>query len=83
MVWLALARGFLYGSGVDRLMSLAEVAAHLDVTPSRVSQIAKRPSFPEPVRTIGRVRLWDRRAIIAWAKTWDRGFQGGRGRAAG
>ncbi len=66
----------------DGLISVAEVAAHLDVTPSRVSQIAKRPSFPEPVRTIGRIRLWDRRAILAWAKTWDRGFQGGRGRAA-
>jgi len=49
---------------------LTEIAAMLGVTHQRAGVIANGADFPRPVGAEGRSRLWDRREVTAWAKTW-------------
>jgi hypothetical protein len=51
---------------------LVEIAELLGVTKQRVHQIADEEGFPVPVAEDGRGRLWERRQVQAWAKTWRR-----------
>jgi hypothetical protein len=47
-----------------------EIAELLGVTRQRTSVIVRKPGFPKPVGHEGQSRLWDRREVTAWAKTW-------------
>ena len=51
---------------------IIEIAELLGVSHQRVHQIADEEGFPAPVAEDGRGRLWDRRAVAAWAKQWRR-----------
>lgn len=56
---------------IDGLLTRAGVAAELGIEPNSVTRyvvggIDRLRPFPEPVRKIGRTRLWDREAIREW-----------------
>jgi len=56
---------------IDGLLTRAGVAAELGIEPKSVTRyvvggIPQLRPFPEPARTIGRTRLWDRKAIREW-----------------
>lgn len=51
-------------------LRLDEIAELLGVTKQRVHQIAGEPGFPAPIAQDLRGRIWDRRAVTAWAKVW-------------
>jgi predicted DNA-binding transcriptional regulator AlpA len=53
-----------------------EVAHLLGVTRQRVAQLASEdPTFPRPIATLATGRLWDRDAIVRWAKKVGRSIQ--------
>ncbi len=54
----------------DELASIHEVAAMLGVTERTAQRYAERPDFPAPVEVIagGRIRVWLRADVGAWAK---------------
>ena len=56
-------------SATIRIVKFAEL---LGVTKQRAHQIASEDGFPAPVTEDVRGRLWDRREVQAWAKTWRR-----------
>jgi len=51
---------------------LTEIAEILGVTHQRAGVIAGQEGFPRPIGQEGRSRLWDRREVTAWAKSWRR-----------
>jgi predicted DNA-binding transcriptional regulator AlpA len=51
------------------LIDRAEVADLLGVTTRTAQRYAARDDFPEPAKRIGRIGLWDRKAIERWGKT--------------
>jgi predicted DNA-binding transcriptional regulator AlpA len=51
---------------------LKEIAGILGVTHQRSGVIVNGSDFPGPVGQEGRSRLWDRREVTAWAKSWRR-----------
>jgi predicted DNA-binding transcriptional regulator AlpA len=55
-----------------RTVRIAEIAELLGVTHQRASVIVRQPGFPKPIGREGQSRLWDRREVTAWAKTWRR-----------
>jgi predicted DNA-binding transcriptional regulator AlpA len=55
----------------DELASIAEIAAMLGVTERTAQRYAERSDFPAPLETIagGRIRVWRRADVDAWAAT--------------
>jgi hypothetical protein len=49
---------------------IIEIAEILGVSKQRAHQIADDDGFPAPLTEDFRGRLWDRREVLAWAKTW-------------
>jgi hypothetical protein len=49
---------------------IIEIAEILGVSKQRAHQITDEDRFPAPVTEDDRGRLWDRREVNAWAKTW-------------
>jgi predicted DNA-binding transcriptional regulator AlpA len=56
----------------SRTVRVVEIAELLGVTHQRASKIVNEPGFPAPVGREGLSRLWDRREVSAWARTWRR-----------
>lgn len=48
------------------LMGLAEVAAHLQITTSRISRLRRDPRFPEPIAILRQGAVWDAEQIRAF-----------------
>jgi len=56
---------------VMRLVALSDVAEMLGgVSRTRATEITNRDTFPAPVDVVasGRVRVWDRDAVVAWIR---------------
>jgi len=49
-----------------RVIDIAEI---LGVSHRRASKIVEMPDFPKPIGREGRSRLWDRREVVAWARS--------------
>ena len=55
------------------VVGVTEVAALLGVSRQRVDQISHSDlDFPEPMTTLGRGRLWEKRSIEKWARETGR-----------
>jgi hypothetical protein len=54
----------------SKTVRIVEIAELLGVSKQRAHQIADEPGFPGPVAEDGRGRLWSRREVRVWAKTW-------------
>ena len=58
---------------MPELITTAEVATRLGVTPGRVRQLlTRRSDFPQPAVRTPNALLWDAGQIDAWADTADR-----------
>lgn len=57
---------------VAQLVGPAEIAVMLGVDRSTVWQWVGRRRLPEPLAIVSGTRLWDRRAIMAWARATGR-----------
>jgi predicted DNA-binding transcriptional regulator AlpA len=62
----------------DTPLGLTEIGELLGVSRQRAFTLSKRADFPAPLANLKAGRIWDRTAIEAWEKTWDRSNQGGR-----
>lgn len=60
------------------LIGLNDVADLLGVGVSLAHYHASRPSFPAPIKTVGRSRIWTRPAIEAWLEAWAASEEGRR-----
>lgn len=59
------------------VLGVTEVAALLGISRQRVDQLSRSdPDFPEPLETLGRGRVWERRAVAKWAKATGRTIVG-------
>jgi predicted DNA-binding transcriptional regulator AlpA len=58
------------------LVGLADIADMLAVSSQSVNQLTNGSRFPEPVAFLEAVRVWDRDAILAWARTAGREIVG-------
>ena len=47
-------------------MTTGDIGRRLGVSRTRAAQLAARPDFPRPARTVGRVRVWHAADIEAW-----------------
>lgn len=57
-------------AGADELMTAKAVAELLGWnSPSTPWDLAKKGTFPAPVRSHGRTKLWDRREVEHWGRT--------------
>jgi prophage regulatory protein len=66
MTRTALTRTFRYVP--KEVVTATEIATMLGVVRQRVDQLAREdPTFPKPWRTLPRMRLWDKKAILKWA----------------
>lgn len=54
------------------LVGVAEVAAMLGITRTRVSQLAKTQGFPEPVARLSAGPVWNRDDIERWGRETGR-----------
>jgi predicted DNA-binding transcriptional regulator AlpA len=56
----------------DDLVTGAEIARRLAISPTRVSQLAQRPTFPRPLGRLGHATIWRWADIERWAELTDR-----------
>ena len=54
---------------VHHLMGPAEIAAHLQVSRQRVTQLMARPDFPAPAALLKQGKIWHTEDIDAWNAT--------------
>jgi predicted DNA-binding transcriptional regulator AlpA len=54
------------------LVGVAEIAAMLSVTRTRIGQLAKSSSFPEPIARLAAGPVWRRSDIELWARETGR-----------
>lgn len=54
------------------LVGVAEVAALLGVTRTRIGQLSKTPDFPTPVARLAAGPVWRREDIELWARETGR-----------
>jgi hypothetical protein len=66
------ARGNVLPVSEERLASTVELAELLGVTRQRVDQLARAEGFPAPAAELAIGRVWDRTAVIEWAKAVGR-----------
>ncbi|MFZ3562828.1 helix-turn-helix transcriptional regulator [Streptomyces sp. BH097] len=59
-------------------VGVTEIGEMLNVSRQRANKLVARPDFPEPVAQTKAGRVWERAAVEAWEKTWDRTNVGGR-----
>jgi len=59
------------------LVGAAEIAAMLDVSRQRVTQLAREPGFPEPEIELASGRVWKREAIVRWARANGKAIRDG------
>jgi predicted DNA-binding transcriptional regulator AlpA len=64
------------------MVRIADMPPILGVTRQRCHQLAQRADFPQPVKTLGRDRLWRRADVERWAdetgaRPWLLGRQNG------
>jgi predicted DNA-binding transcriptional regulator AlpA len=52
------------------LVTGADIARRLGVSRERVSQLAERDDFPEPLGRIGGSLVWNGPDVDAWAERW-------------
>jgi predicted DNA-binding transcriptional regulator AlpA len=58
------------------VLGVTEVAGLLGVSRQRVDQLSHSdPDFPEPMTTLGRGRLWEKKSIEKWARGSGREIQ--------
>jgi predicted DNA-binding transcriptional regulator AlpA len=56
---------------LDRLVSPSDIAERLGVSMPRASQMINQQGFPEPIKRVGRTRLYDIDEVIAWRRPRD------------
>jgi predicted DNA-binding transcriptional regulator AlpA len=56
----------------SRLVSTVEIAELLGVSRQRVDQLSRTDAFPDPEAELAIGRVWDRAAVVAWARTTGR-----------
>jgi prophage regulatory protein len=54
------------------LVGSAEIGSLFGVSRQRVDQITRSEGFPQPVAELASGRIWNREAVIAWAKATGR-----------
>lgn len=55
-----------------RLVGIREIAQLISVSRQRADQIARSKGFPEPVAELASGRIWDRSAVVHWARETGR-----------
>jgi predicted DNA-binding transcriptional regulator AlpA len=50
----------------DKLMGAAEVSARLNVGRTRLRELQRRPDFPQPIKRLTGMWIWDGAAVEAW-----------------
>ncbi len=59
-------------SNVPELLGVAELAAALNVTKQRVSELVRSTTFPAPLAMLKAGPIWQRAAVARFIGTWDR-----------
>ncbi|MDV9188195.1 hypothetical protein R6L23_08195 [Streptomyces sp. SR27] len=59
-------------------VGVTEIGEMLGVSRQRANALAKRPDFPPPLTQTRAGRVWERAAVEAWERGWDRTNVGGR-----
>ncbi|MFF8423148.1 helix-turn-helix transcriptional regulator [Streptomyces sp. NPDC015680] len=59
-------------------VGVTEIGEMLAVSRQRANKLVARPDFPAPVAQTKAGRVWERAAVVAWEKGWDRDNVGGR-----
>ncbi|MFJ5129912.1 helix-turn-helix transcriptional regulator [Streptomyces sp. NPDC088555] len=59
-------------------VGVTEIGELLGVSRQRANKLVARPEFPAPVAQTRAGRVWERAAVVAWEKGWDRDNVGGR-----
>ncbi len=54
------------------LVGLAEVAALLEVSKTRASQLRSRPDFPNPLAELASGPIWDKAMLLRFIEEWPR-----------
>lgn len=59
---------------VDDIVGLSEVCQIIGFTDGYVSLLILRPEtmFPQPIKTLSALRLWDAEQVRAWKVQWDK-----------
>lgn len=57
------------------LLGTAEIASLLGVSKQRVTALASRPDFPEPVAVLAMGKVWREDDLRQWAETQGRELQ--------
>lgn len=57
---------------VHHLVGSAEIGRMLGVNRQRVQQLIKRPDFPAPEVTLEMGKVWQRSAVVTWARSHGR-----------
>lgn len=56
---------------VAGLVTMAELRELLGgVSKTRADQISRYPSFPAPIQSGPRLRIWDRDQVVAWVREY-------------
>jgi predicted DNA-binding transcriptional regulator AlpA len=55
-----------------RLVGVREIALLLGVSRQRADQIARTKGFPDPIAALATGRIWDRSAVVRWARETGR-----------
>ncbi len=59
-------------TAVHHLVGSAEIGRMLGVSRQRVQQLINRKDFPAPEVTLEMGKVWNRAAVVAWARNHDR-----------
>ncbi|WP_331741439.1 hypothetical protein OG760_37685 (plasmid) [Streptomyces sp. NBC_00963] len=59
-------------------VGVTEIGELLTVSRQRANKLVARPDFPPPIAQTKAGRVWERAAVVAWEKNWDRHNIGGR-----
>lgn len=50
----------------DKLMGAAEVCAALGIGKTRLRELRRRPDFPQPIKRLTGMLIWDGAQVEAW-----------------
>lgn len=56
----------------SRIVGLREIATLLSLSRQRADQLVRTDGFPTPVAELARGRVWERSAVVRWAKATGR-----------
>lgn len=57
---------------MSSILGVTETAAFLGVSKQRVSQLAQRPDFPQPLAALACGKIWLQVDVEAFLISWDR-----------